>query len=162
MYHIYHIPGVKIGCTKNPNNRINQQTKSDWEILETHSDIDIASKREIELQKQYGYKVDTSTYKQSTEKFRIENVKKAGKVSATKQWKENREGELEKSRKGGEISAKKYSKIIQQCDLNWNILNIFSSTKQAAKSINGFPSTLRGAIVSKGTYKGFRWKYPNP
>jgi hypothetical protein len=67
---------------------------------------------------------------------------------------------LEKSRKGGEISAKKYSKIIQQCDLNWNILNIFSSTKQAAKSINGFPSTLRGAIVSKGTYKGFRWKYP--
>ena len=52
MYYIYHIPGIKVGCTENPNNRIKQQTKSDWEILEIHTDIDIASKRELELQKQ--------------------------------------------------------------------------------------------------------------
>ncbi len=159
MYYIYHIPGIKIGCTKNPNNRLKQQKAVDYEILETHTDIDIASEREIQLQKEYGYLVDTSTYKQSIQN----NPHKqhiAGRISATKQWKENRDRELEKCKKGGEISAKKYSKIIQQCDLNWNILNTFSSTKQAAKSINGFPSTLRGAIVSKGTYKGFRWKYP--
>jgi hypothetical protein len=160
MYYIYHIPGVKIGCTKNLGNRM-RQTKLDWEVLETHSDIDIASKREIELQKQYGYKIDTSTYKQSTKAFKIQNVIKAGKVSATKQWKENRQGELQKSSKGGQITAKKYSKTIQQCDLEWNIINVFCSTKEAARALNGHPSTIRGAIVTKGTYRGFRWKYPN-
>ena len=51
MYHIYHIKGVKIGCSKNPTKRIKQQGYSKWEILETHIDIDVASVRERELQK---------------------------------------------------------------------------------------------------------------
>ncbi len=34
------------------------------------------------------------------------NVIKAGRISATKQWKENREGELKKSAKGGKIAVK--------------------------------------------------------
>ena len=159
MYYIYHIPGVKIGCTTNPKGRVKQQGYTHYEILEIHTDIQLVSEREIELQKIYGYKADTCTYYDSIKR----NAKKqniAGRISATKQWKENRESQLLKSIKGGEVTSKKYSKIIQQCDLNWNILNTFSSTKQAAKSINGFSSTLRGAIVSKGTYKGFRWKYP--
>jgi hypothetical protein len=160
MYYIYHIKGIKIGCSNNPNRRVNQQTKSEWEILEQHSDINIASERERILQKEYGYKVDKSTYIESIKKFKKENVIKAGRASATKQWRENRDRELEKCSKGGKINAKKYSKIIQQCDLNWNIINTFNSTKEAAKSINGFACTLRGAIVTKGSYRGFRWKYP--
>jgi hypothetical protein len=160
MYYIYHIQGIKIGCSKNPKNRTRQQKATQYEILETHTDIHIASEREIQLQKQYGYKVDTTTYYNSTKCYKIENVRKAGICSATKQWKENRDRELQKSIKGGKGNAEKSSKIIQQCDLDWNVLNTFSSTKLAAKSINGHASVIRMTILSKGTYKGFRWKYP--
>ena len=58
-YYIYHIPGVKIGCSNNPKARVKRQGYSQFEILEEHSDIMIASEREIELQKQYGYGKDT-------------------------------------------------------------------------------------------------------
>jgi hypothetical protein len=58
MYYIYHIPGIKIGCSVNPKVRVKAQGYSTFEILEEHSDIETASKREIELQIKYGYKVD--------------------------------------------------------------------------------------------------------
>jgi len=67
-YYIYHIPGVKIGCSNNPKARVKRQGYSQFEILEEHSDIMIASEREIELQKQYGYQKDNASqlyYKQS-------------------------------------------------------------------------------------------------
>jgi ribosomal protein L11 len=160
MYYIYHIPGIKIGCSKNPQKRTRQQRAIKYEILETHADIHIASEREIQLQKQYGYKVDITTYYNSTKAFKIETVRKAGTASATKKWKENRDRELEKCSKAGKVNGEKTSKIIQQCDLDWNILKTFSSTKEAAKSINGHASVIRMTILSKGTYRGFRWKYP--
>lgn len=62
MYYIYHIPGVKIGCSTQPKLRVEKQGYNSFEILETHNDIFIASEREIQLQKQYGYKVDTKPY----------------------------------------------------------------------------------------------------
>ncbi len=157
MYFIYHIPGVKIGCTENPNNRIKQQTKSDWEILEIHTDIDIASKREIELQKQYGYNVDTCTYKQSVQN----NPGKqdiAGRASATKQWRENRNAELEKCSKGGKANAELYSKETIMCDINGNIIMTFKNRKDAARYVNGFASTLTNVLNHPTrTYKGYKW-----
>jgi hypothetical protein len=69
MYYIYHIPGVKIGCTTNIEKRINQQGFTEYELLETHTDIKIASKRERELQNQYGYKVDKILYSTSIYHF---------------------------------------------------------------------------------------------
>lgn len=63
MYFIYHIPGVKIGCTTNPRKRILiEQKYSEWEILEEHLDIDTASTRELELQRKYGYAIDSRSY----------------------------------------------------------------------------------------------------
>lgn len=71
IYYIYHIPNFiwkdgsigKIGCTKNPNLRIKKrQGYTEWSIIESHNDIYIASNREIELQKEYGYKVDKIPY----------------------------------------------------------------------------------------------------
>ena len=44
---------------------MSDQGFSDWEILEEHNDINIASDREIELQKEYGYPVDKLPYWQS-------------------------------------------------------------------------------------------------
>lgn len=105
MYYIYHIPNVKIGCTHNLQNRLRQQTKGEWEILETHTDIDIASQRELQLQKEYGYEVDKSTYKESVQNFKLESVVKAGRASATKSWQNHRERELEKCSKGGKIGG---------------------------------------------------------
>ena len=61
-YYIYHIPGIKIGCTKQLAIRMSQQGFTEWEILETHTDGWLAGDREIELQKEYGLPVDTVHY----------------------------------------------------------------------------------------------------
>ena len=63
MYYIYHIYGIKIGCSSEPEKRINDQGFTEYEILEVHEDIHIASEREIELQKLFGYRVDQRLYK---------------------------------------------------------------------------------------------------
>jgi NTP pyrophosphatase (non-canonical NTP hydrolase) len=66
MYYIYHIPGKKIGVTSNLWNRVTVQQgykPSEYEILEESSDIDYVSFRELELQRDYGYKVDIKLYK---------------------------------------------------------------------------------------------------
>jgi len=55
MYYIYHIEGVKIGCSTNPKERVRRQGYLNYSILESYNDINIAAKREIELQKIYGY-----------------------------------------------------------------------------------------------------------
>ena len=62
MYYIYHILGVKIGCTKDLQKRMSDQGFTEWEILETYTDGWLAGDREIELQKEYGYPVDTCHY----------------------------------------------------------------------------------------------------
>jgi NTP pyrophosphatase (non-canonical NTP hydrolase) len=65
-YYIYHIPGKKIGVTRDLNNRVTlvQGYKpNEYEVLDFSDDIDYISKKEIELQKSYGYRVDRSLYK---------------------------------------------------------------------------------------------------
>jgi len=65
-YYIYHIPGKKIGVTCDLNNRVTVQQgykPDEYEILESSTDVDYISDREIELQKEYGYKVDHRLYK---------------------------------------------------------------------------------------------------
>lgn len=64
MYHIYHIPGVKIGCSIEPKRRVKAQGYSEFEILEEHNNKIIAGIRETELQKKYGYVVDLVKYNQ--------------------------------------------------------------------------------------------------
>ena len=66
MYYIYHIPGKKIGVTRNLNNRVTEQqgyASDEYEVLLTSDDIDYVSYKEIELQKSYGYKVDRQLIK---------------------------------------------------------------------------------------------------
>ena len=65
-YYIYHIPGKKIGVTCDIYNRVTQQQgyeQNEYTILEMSEDINYISNKEIELQKQYGYKVDRKLYK---------------------------------------------------------------------------------------------------
>jgi len=65
-YYLYHIPGKKIGVTCDLNNRVTMQqgyTPEEYEVLEVSSDVDYISDKEVELQKEYGYKVDHKLYK---------------------------------------------------------------------------------------------------
>lgn len=66
MYYLYHIPGQKIGVTRNLNNRVTGQqgySPGEYEVLDQSEDISYISNREIELQKSYGYKKDRTLYK---------------------------------------------------------------------------------------------------
>ena len=52
MYYIYHIPGKKVGVTRNLDNRVTlaQGYKPDeYEVLDSSDDIDYISQKEIEL-----------------------------------------------------------------------------------------------------------------
>ena len=66
MYYLYHIPGKKIGVTRDLNNRVTRQqgySADEYEVLLTSDDIDFISNKEIELQQSYGYKKDRTLYK---------------------------------------------------------------------------------------------------
>ena len=74
MYYLYHIPGKKIGVTRDLNNRvtlIQGYSPSEYEVLDQSEDIDYISNLEIELQKSYGYKVDRKLYKNLFNKMKI-------------------------------------------------------------------------------------------
>ena len=66
-YYIYHIAGIKIGCTSDLLRRMNTQGFTEWEILEEHTDIYEVSDREIQLQKDYGLPVDKTPYWKSVQ-----------------------------------------------------------------------------------------------
>ena len=81
-YHIYHIPGRKIGVTQNLDGRVHMQQgylPGEYEVLESSDDIDYISDRELELQKEYGYKIDRKLYKL------LKQENKSMKINVTEQ-----------------------------------------------------------------------------
>tara|TARA_R100001443_G_scaffold18747_1_gene29877 strand:+ start:985 stop:1887 length:903 start_codon:yes stop_codon:yes gene_type:complete len=65
MYYLYHIPGKKIGVTRDLKERVERQQgyeSSEYGVLISTEDIDLVSRMEIELQKFYGYRVDEVPY----------------------------------------------------------------------------------------------------
>jgi NTP pyrophosphatase (non-canonical NTP hydrolase) len=74
MYYLYHIPGKKIGVTRDLNTRvtlIQGYSSSEYEVLDQSDDINYISDKEIELQKSYGYKIDRKKYKNLFKKMKI-------------------------------------------------------------------------------------------
>jgi len=83
MYHVYHIPGKKVGVTNNPSKRIEQQQgykPEEYHIVYSTDDISVASIMEKELQIAYGYKVDQVLYENLTI-----NKKEEMKINVTEQ-----------------------------------------------------------------------------
>jgi len=81
-YHIYHIPGKKIGVTQNLEARVHTQQgygPGEYEVLATSEDIDAISELELQLQKEYGYKVDRELYKN------LKKETKSMKINVTEQ-----------------------------------------------------------------------------
>ena len=65
-YYLYHIPGKKIGVTRNLIDRVTKQqgyALDEIEVLEQSTDINYISDRELELQLSHGYRVDRQKYK---------------------------------------------------------------------------------------------------
>ena len=65
-YYLYHIPGKKIGVTRNLEERVHKQQgyhEGEYAILAESKDITEISNLEIEMQKAFGYKVDRQLYK---------------------------------------------------------------------------------------------------
>ena len=107
-YYIYHIPTFvwkdgligKIGVSEEPKIRVKSQKYSHYEILETHTDIIEVSRREIELQKQYGYKVDKNPY------WKTNKTAKTGVGGRAAAGKGGRNNSKENKSKAGKIGGK--------------------------------------------------------
>jgi len=64
-YYLYHIPGKKIGITKDLKKRVEQQqgySEDEYDIILQTDDINIVSEAEISLQRAFGYRVDETPY----------------------------------------------------------------------------------------------------
>lgn len=86
MFYIYHIPGKKIGVTRNLNKRVTVAQgyqPGEYEVLESNKDIDYISKREAELQLLYGYKVDRDSYKKVINRRKKQNQMKLNVTEQT-------------------------------------------------------------------------------
>ena len=64
-YYIYHIPGKKIGVTRDLKKRVEEQQgyrPDEYDIVMKSDNIDYISEQEIYLQRFYGYRVDDEPY----------------------------------------------------------------------------------------------------
>jgi len=64
-YYIYHIPGKKIGVTRDLKQRVEEQQgygPDEYDIIMKSDNIDYVSDQELYLQKMYGYRVDDEPY----------------------------------------------------------------------------------------------------
>jgi hypothetical protein len=176
-YYIYHIEGIKIGCSLHPKRRVSVQGYDTYTILEEHDDVYIASDREIQLQREYGYKVDTQPYwqtlKLATKEGRLKGGQKGGEWSI-------QSGHMKKIQSlGGKAIAKinrengrwnevikaanlATSIIIEQRDYNGNIVNEFHSGREADRQTGINQSSIikccKGKVKRAGGYT-FNYKH---
>jgi NTP pyrophosphatase (non-canonical NTP hydrolase) len=65
-YYLYHIPGKKIGVTRNLEERVHKQqgyNEGEYQILAESKDITEISNLEIQMQQAFGYRLDRQLYK---------------------------------------------------------------------------------------------------
>ena len=127
MYYLYHIPGKKIGVTRDLNNRVTRQqgySADEYEVLLTSDDIDFISDKEIELQQSYGYKVDRKLYKQLFNKMKIN----ATEQTSTFPCPINKlKGRLKDNVGLTWITPQGYSFEITSDNINWIMANVSES-----------------------------------
>lgn len=149
-YYIYHIPGVKIGCSYNVQKRMTHYKKCNFEILETYSDIYKASDREIELQKQYGYKVDNLPYWKTLKNRNNKGCSRGGKTSGNQN-----------------VESGHIHKLIQLCkkpiiqfDKEGNKIKEWDSCADAARELGLISTNITGVLKGrrKSTH-GYTFKY---
>jgi len=160
-YYIYHITEVKIGCTSDLLKRMSDQGFTEWEILETHTDIMEASAREIELQKDYGYTVDKVPYWKSVQNRHTWDDAARAKGQATL-----KANGYEHVQEASNIAAK------AKCKITWEIAQQIRSEgwvskknqhqpgptlKEIAKKYNTTAAICKGVLYNK-TYTSPDWR----
>ena len=88
MYYIYHVPGKKIGVTRNLKKRVEfaqGYSAGEYEVLEMSNDIHYVSQRERTLQRLHGYKVDRDSYKEVVNSKNKLNKSQKMKLNITEQ-----------------------------------------------------------------------------
>ena len=159
IYYIYHIPGKKIGVTQNVKRRIQNHKGielSEVEVLEEHTDIHRVSLREQELQKEYGYKVDTIPYWRTLKNQTKEGSSKGGKIGG-KMCVES--GHMKKMT---ELSSIACRTPISQYTKDGNFIKEWISQNEAGRQLNlqvqNINKVLKGKQKSAG---GFTFRYVN-
>jgi hypothetical protein len=179
FYYIYEIWGKKIGCAENLERRMREQNVFDgrYDILEVHTDIMLASKRELELQKKYGYPVDKIPYyvmcnnvKTSRDKIdwvaakaKVENW---GELFRTKRTPKIDYKAVFEKRDNKDIQSKRIPKIekpVAQYNLNGVFIQQFKSAKDAGFSLGKLKTDDIGAVCrgKQKTAFGYIWKFTN-
>ena len=144
MYYIYHIPGVKIGCTKNY--PIRPQAQSDvYELLETHEDGWLAGDREQELQREYGLPVDNVHYMIAT----LESIERKTGVPRSNETKSKisekmvgkvvsleTKAKISNSKKGGVSWNKGKTATKKQCPKCGNMIAYNQLTRHINKKVS--------------------------
>ena len=85
-YKVYHIPGIKVGCTTDIQKRVVETQgykEGEYEILFQSNDIVEASNAERVLQKDLGYKVDRQLYKDLFKKQKSMNKCTSSEATTT-------------------------------------------------------------------------------
>ena len=173
MFYIYHVPGVKIGCSQNIKKRMQSQKFINYEILEHHYDEYIASDREQELQKQYGYKVDRIPYWMS-----LQRITKAQRISAEtkEEWLPNvdwkaRDANTDFEKRAEKImshpnwinrkianGSEQLKKVLLQYDLDGNFIKEWNCGVRNMKEY-GLVGVGDVARKERGTIHGYQWRY---
>ncbi len=173
MYYIYHIEGVKIGCTKNLKRRMREQGFVNYQILESYDDITIAAERERILNIEYGYGWNPSQhYKKITTAATIEQKRKGGNshvlsghiINLGKEFGNKRKisGEWDRIRMiGTSIGTKLISKPIIAFDKkSGDVVGKYKSISEAGRELGiKHPNIV---VVLKGrqkSAKGYTFKY---
>jgi hypothetical protein len=136
-YTIYHIPGVKVGCTsKSPEKRVKAQGYVEFEVLAIVEDAIHASELEVQWQERLGYGRDNKSYTSTVKAGRIANIPE---------------------------NKAKIKKPILQFDKKGNFIKMWPGSIDACRDLNIDKGDLCSCL--KGKYKtagGFIWKYSNP
>jgi hypothetical protein len=164
-YYIYHIRTYKrkngkigkIGCAQEHIERVSEQGYNEYTILEIHDCIYEASKREIELQKEYGYPVDKTPYYKCIE-LRSKGGKKGGKIVGTKWGKINGKNHLE-SGHWAKVQQKRKRPVLQY-SISGDFIREwdcgFIVEKELEINRSNIANCCKGKLKSAG---GYVWKY---
>ena len=178
MYTIYHIPGIKVGCSIEPDKRVRAQGYDSYEVLEVISTIEEASEREIYWQIKLGYGRDcTITYQHmmkvcaiahTPEVYKkIKETRKTSKAWNNKTYKLTEQGLQARMKvlNNPDTIKKRLTnrkKCILQYDKQGNFIKEWQSAADVQKTLN--ISALDLGACARGEQKtayGFVWKYKN-
>ena len=151
MYYIYEIPGVKIGCTSNFKRRQkNQRYKGEMVLLEKYTNIQKASQRELQLQREKGYDVDDRSYLDMVKMAPIGNQAANNPTSMAKMV----------SKKDYVEESRRQMKAVEQYTLDGKFIQRFRGIGEAARAIGTNRSGIQATVRGRQTKAyGYTWKY---